>query len=85
VGADKNDGSILQARPMTKYAEQVVGDRSHLVLMVDWVDSIKRGSTGSPLRYRVSSCDRLRWDCQCTNHGAGAHASGKSAKAVALA
>jgi serine/threonine-protein kinase len=39
-----------QGFALAKYAEQVVGDRSHLVLMVDWVDSVKRGSTASPLR-----------------------------------
>jgi eukaryotic-like serine/threonine-protein kinase len=39
-----------QGFALAKYAEQVVGDRGHVVLMLDWVDSIKRGSTGSPLR-----------------------------------
>jgi eukaryotic-like serine/threonine-protein kinase len=39
-----------QGFALAKYAEQVVGDRSHLVLMVDWVESIKGGSTRSPLR-----------------------------------
>jgi len=39
-----------QGFALAKYADQVVGDRSHLVLMVDWVESIKRNPTGSPLR-----------------------------------
>jgi serine/threonine-protein kinase len=39
-----------QGFALAKYAEQVVGDRSHLVLMVDWVESIKGNSSGSPIR-----------------------------------
>ena len=39
-----------QGFALAKYAEQVVGDRSHVVLMLDWAESIRRGSTGSPLR-----------------------------------
>ena len=39
-----------QGFALAKYAEQVVGDRSHVVLMLDCAESIRRGSTGSPLR-----------------------------------
>jgi eukaryotic-like serine/threonine-protein kinase len=28
---------------LVKYAERVVGDRGHLVMMLDWIDAVKRG------------------------------------------
>lgn len=38
-----DDGGVALA----KYAEQVVGDRSRIVLMLDWIDAVKGGFAGS--------------------------------------
>ena len=35
---------------LVKYADRVVGDRGRIVMMLDWIEAVKRGATKSRVR-----------------------------------